>query len=119
IRRTFYTDGTGRLHWPGRPLFGAERKLIVETGSPVLPEAVGKRAARARGLTGNASGGVGRCAVFSRREGGRRQTGWRVRHERGDQVLIAAISGAAPNMLIIRFRLYARTWRLISVRTLS
>src|SRR5437762_1475922 len=33
----------------------------------LLPEAVGKRAARARGLTGNASGGVGRCAVFSRR----------------------------------------------------
>jgi hypothetical protein len=43
-----------------------------------------------------------RC-VFQAR--GRTPIDRRVRHERGDQVLIAAISGAAPNMLIIRFRL--------------
>jgi hypothetical protein len=44
---------------------------------------------------------------------------WRVGLGRGDQVLIAAISGATPKIVIIRFRLYARTWRLISVRTKS
>jgi hypothetical protein len=31
--------------------------------------------------------------------------GWRVRLERGDQALIAAISGPAPKIAIIRFRL--------------
>jgi hypothetical protein len=35
----------------------------------------------------------------------RRQTDWRVRVKRGDQVLIAAISGATPKIVIIRFRL--------------
>src|SRR5947207_11211181 len=33
--------------------------------------------------------------------------------------MIAAFSGPTPKILIIRLRLYARTWRLISVRTLS
>ena len=31
--------------------------------------------------------------------------GWRVRLERGDQTLIAAISGPTPKILIIRLRL--------------
>ena len=60
---------------------------------------------------------IGRRAVFWRHRG--RVPTDRLGLERGDQVLIAAISGPAPNMLIIRFRLQARTWRLISVRTLS
>ena len=50
------------------------------------------------------------------------ETPWfyrRLRLERGDQVLIAAISGATPRIVIIRLMLYARTRRLISVRTLS
>jgi len=34
-----------------------------------------------------------------------------VRVERGDQVLIAAISGPTPKIVIIRFRLWARTVR--------
>src|SRR5262245_55150226 len=45
-----------------------------------------------------------RC-VFRVRGPRRRQTDWRVRVERGDQVLIAAISGPTPKIVIIRFRL--------------
>ena len=58
-------------------------------------EAVGKRV-----------GGVGRRVVFSRRENrDAEDRHWRVRLERGDQVLIAAISGPTPKIVIIRFRL--------------
>jgi hypothetical protein len=60
-----------------------------------MPEAVEKRVI-----------GGGRCGVFPGRDG--RDAGWsdrRLRLERGDQVLIAAISGPTPRMVIIRLML--------------
>ena len=57
---------------------------------PLSPEAVGKRAR-----------GVGRRAVFSGREG----TNCGEQLERGNQALIAAISGSTPKIVIIRLRL--------------
>jgi hypothetical protein len=44
-------------------------------------------------------------AAFSGREGRRRYTDWREQLERGDQALVAAISGSIPKIVIIRLRL--------------
>jgi hypothetical protein len=59
-----------------------------------LPETVGKRL-----------GGFGGRAAFFEREGRTVMASWRVRLVSGDQVLIAAISGPTPKIVIIRFRL--------------
>ena len=53
----------------------------------------------------NASYEVGGTLCFSAVTVETRLIDWRVRLERGDQALIAAISGPAPKIAIIRFRL--------------
>jgi len=58
-----------------------------------MPETVEKRV------------GGGRCTVFGGRKGRDADMTDRRERERGDQVLIATISGPAPRIVIIRFRL--------------
>jgi hypothetical protein len=90
-------DGYSRLSGPS-PLGEVRGPMVAHRGyraRPVMPETVEKRVIR-RGR-----------AVFPGRSGrgARPLIDWRARFARGDQVLIAAISGPTPKIVIIRLRL--------------
>ncbi len=70
------------------------RRLGVLMGGPDDPLGQARATALVQGL-----------GALNWHEGGNLRTDWRVRLERGDQALIAAISGPTPKIVIIRLRL--------------